>query len=126
MASPVLKDENYDKSDFAMINQPNMGRDTVEYGFLRSSYYYSYEANKNKLQDGFIGLQEATFHPRLHMKLNKKQKTYKAIELGVFATHHTALVHDGIANIDEDSFNPLDRDSMLKSLRAVLDIYEKK
>ena len=77
MASPVLKDENYDKSDFAMINQPNMGRDTVEYGLLRSSYYYSYEANKNKLQDGFIGLQEATFHPRVHMKLNKSKKHIK-------------------------------------------------
>jgi hypothetical protein len=126
MASPVLKEENYDKSDFAMINQPNMGRNTPEYGFLRSSYYYSYEANKNKLQDGLIGLQESTFHPSIHMQLNKNQRAYKAIELGVFATHHTGLVHDSLVDVDEDSFNPLDRESMLKSLRVVLDLYEKK
>ena len=118
MAGPIMRAEQYDLSPNAMINQENMGRHTPEYGFLRSSYYFCHKANKNKLQDGLIGLHESTFHPKIHMRLNKKQKHYETIELGVFATHHTALVHSALVEAERESLNSVDRRSMLRALKA--------
>ena len=60
------------------------------------------------------------------MRLNKKQKHYETIELGVFATHHTALVYSALVEAERESLNSVDRRSMLRALKATIDVYNNK
>ena len=114
--SPVFKDDGMNKWQKALFESPFFNTNGADYALLRGFSYDYYGESRVGINDGFVGIHDGTFWPELHRKLNPAQKPYKAIPLGLFATHHTGLAYSHFLTTGSMESNPFPRKAFLRAL----------
>jgi hypothetical protein len=121
LPGPIIKN-NESPWRMSLLQAPSMGRQDLDYHLFRRFYYDYYEQSKISLNDGLVGVHESTIWTKLHQRLNPRQKPYESNFLGLFATHHTAMVYGLLTTDDYEDRNPFPRRALLAALGYYLKI----
>lgn len=111
-----IKKEHESPWRLSLLQAPSLGRHNLEYLLFRRFYYEYYEQSRISLNDGLVGFHESTIWPRLHQKMNPRQKPYLSQILGLYTTHHTAMVYGLLTTDDYEDRNPFPRRAFLAAL----------
>jgi pimeloyl-ACP methyl ester carboxylesterase len=124
MASPAYQtlQNPYHRS---LLESPYMDRNLIDHRFFRTIAYDYARVGDITINDGLIGVQDSSFWPEFHQRLNPKQGPYLATSLGIFGAHHLAMAYASITSKKPSDRNLFPRKELLESLASYINYTQK-
>jgi len=87
-----------------------------DYVTLRNSFLDFSEKLGFPMNDSQVSIDSSILWPKLHMMLNKNQKSYQSEPLAVFQTHHWGIALESVTEMKDGSKEPFPREKVLAAL----------